>query len=321
MKKLFQIFILIFIIKLGKAQPNLVANPSFEIYFNLNPNSTILQDCISNWYWGLGYFHSLRTDPSFGVPNNEAGHQYAHTGSGYCGIYTFAKSTSPPLALRNYIQTKLNQNLLIGKRYRVAFYVSLGDTMHVTNNNIGAYFAPDSLFTTANGIITNIPQIENETTNDLSSKADWTLVCDTFLATGNERWMTIGNFYTDSLSAITALDSNCSLPFSINCGAYYYIDDVSVTLIDETGIEKQLHNKFILYPNPNIGCFRLQYKATLNATTILSIRDIHGKQLDQIEIINSTTEYKNPILNNGLYFYTISQDTEELARGKFVVIH
>jgi hypothetical protein len=246
------------------------------------------------------------------------GNQQPYTGNAYCGIYTYLKNSYP---IRQYIQTRLIDTLSQGKKYRVAFYVSLSDYMHAFNNSIGAYFDTDSLYSFNNFIIAATPQIINNPQNELNNKSDWTFICDTFVASGGESWITIGNFLNDSLSLITPLDSVCDQPFPFNCGAYYFIDDVSVTLIDETSIEEQKQNKFSLYPNPNIGSFRLQYKETLTATTILSVTDIQGKQLDQIEIINSTTEYKNPRLISGIYFYTIRQDTEELGRGKFVVIH
>jgi hypothetical protein len=84
--------------------------------------------------------------------------------------------------------------------------------------------------------------------------------------------------------------------------------------------EQNINEGFKVFPNPNNGSFRLQYKGTLTATNILSISDIFGTQLDQLEIINTTTEYENRKLKNGLYFYTIRQGSEELGRGKFMVI-
>lgn len=319
MKKLVLILILFFIIKLGKAQPNLVPNPSFEDKFTCINTSLLLQDYIYYWNGGRGYFNNCFSSTSGAdVPNNQFGNQTPKTGNAYCGIYTYLKNS---YAIRHYIQTRLIDTLVQGKNYRVAFYVSLSDTMHAFNNSIGAYFATDSLYSFNNYVIAATPQIINNHQNDLNNKSDWTLICDTFVASGGESWITIGNFMNDSLSLITPLDSVCDQPFPFNCGAYYYIDDVSVTLIDETNIEEQKQNKFSLYPNPNNGCFRLQYKGTLTATNIFSITDIYGKQLDQIENINSTTEYENTRLKNGLYFYTIRRGNEELGRGKFMVIH
>jgi hypothetical protein len=304
-------------ISLTKAQINLVPNPSFENLLNCNDNYYYLEDLIQNWNGGFGYFNICRTN-EFSIPNNIMGNQAPKTGNGYCGIYTYLKYSDP---VRQYIQTRLNDTLIQGKKYRVAFYVTLSDSMHAFNNSIGANFTPDSLYTLNNYVIDAIPQILNNVDNDLNNKTEWTLVCDTFVASGVESWITIGNFLNDSLSLVTPLDSVCDQPFPFNCGAYYYIDDVSVTLIDETSIEDQKQNNFSLYPNPNIGNFRLQFKGPLSMTNIFSITDIYGKQLDQIEIINSMTEYENTRLNNGLYFYTIRQSNEELVRGKFMVIH
>lgn len=289
MKKFIVLLISLYSINL-QGQTNLVLNPSFEDTLNCDDNLYFLEDLIPYWYWGKGYYNICRSS-DFWVPNNISGHQYPHTGNAYSGIYTFAKSSSPPLALRNYILTKLSQNLIAGKKYKVAFYVSLGDTMHASNNTIGAHFAPDSLFSFSNGIITEIPQIQNNNDNDLSSKTNWTLVCDTFVATGLELWMIIGNFQTDSLSAISVLDSICSIPLSFNCASYYYIDDVSVTLIDETGFEEQKLKNYSLFPNPNNGTFELLTSS--NNPITCEISDMAGRII--------TNGYYKPVGNMVLF--------------------
>lgn len=320
MKKIIGLLISLYSFNL-QAQTNLVLNPSFEDKFTCINTSLLLEDYIYFWYGGRGYFNTCFSSTSgVDVPNNQCGNQMPRTGNAYCGIYTFSKSTAPPFALRNYIQTKFNQNLLVGKKYRVAFYVSLGDTMHASNNTIGAHFSSDSLFTLSNGIIAEIPQIENDNNNDLSDKTIWKLVCDTFVAAGNERWMTIGNFYTDSLSEIAALDSVCAQPNAYACSAYYYIDDVSVTLIDETGITEQKLNNFSLFPNPNNGNFRLHYKGIIAQPLMLYITDVFGKLVDSKKIVSTDSDYENTGLTNGLYFYILRQGVDEVGRGKFLIV-
>jgi hypothetical protein len=316
MKKCLIILFGTFNIISAKCQINLVPNSSFEDEYTCNYSTLLLEDYIFNWYGGRGYFNTCISNP-LNVPENIFGHQYPRTGNAYCGIYTRFKLAPN----RQYIQVKLIDTLQSNGKYRVSFYVSLGDTLHANCNSIGAYFSPDSFFVSNDGLIEQIPQIQNSEENDLRSKTDWTLVCDTFIATGNERYLTIGNFYTDSLSIFTPLDSVCSIPGGFGCSAYYYIDDVSVTLIDETGLKEQKQNNFSLFPNPNDGCFKLQYKATLNKPITLNITDACGELTEQIEIINSTTEYENKRLKNGLYFYTLRQGIEELGRGKIIVIH
>jgi hypothetical protein len=200
------------------SQINLVPNSSFEDTVEYSLSSNLLEDFIEDWRGGLGYFNINHTSWFGSVPANQAGNQYPRTGDAYCGIYSNLKYTIP---IRQYIQTKLKQQLLVNKKYRVAFYVSLGDAYHANTNSIGAYFSADSFFVSYGnftGLMNYTPQIQNDVHNDLSSKINWTLVCDTFIATGNERYITIGNFYNDSLSNITPLDSVCSMPNGFNCG-------------------------------------------------------------------------------------------------------
>jgi len=317
MKKIVLYFVLYLVVINAKAQVNLIPNYSFEDTINCNENNYSLEDLIFNWWGGKGYYNSCRAN-DFSIPGNISGHQQPRTGNAYCGVYTRANGTVP---LRNYIQVKLNQPLHLNYKYKVEFYVSLGDTMHAYCNSIGAFFSPDSFLVTLNNfLIDQTPQIQNTAENILNNKIDWILICDSFVANGNEKWLTIGNFYNDSLSALLPLDSVCSLTIPYNCAAYYYIDDVSVTLIDETGIDEQNKNSFSLFPNPNSGTFRLQYKGIIVKPLILKITDVYGKLIDTKEIFNTNTDYENISLNNGLYFYTIWQGVVEVGRGKFLIV-
>ena len=97
-----------------KSQPNLVPNYSFEDTLNCGSSQFYLEDIVTFWCGGRGYFNACRSF-YFGVPNNIFGLQYAKTGNAYCGIYTAANGTSP---LRQYIQTKLNAQLSVNKKYR-----------------------------------------------------------------------------------------------------------------------------------------------------------------------------------------------------------
>ena len=326
MRTFLLIIIIAFNFKAGKAQINLVPNPSFEdtisIQFPVSPN---IQSYTPYWYGINAYFSEylpsstapVYSNNSFGVPSNGTGYQYARSGVAYAGVHTFINSTNP---LRTYIQVKLSETLESGKKYKVGFYASLADSVHTANNTIGAYFSPDSFSVGNYSFINQSPQISNNHQNDLSSKTDWTLVCDTIVATGIEQYMTIGNFITDSISDTLYLGGGCYTNNGfILCVAYYYIDDVSVTLIDETGIAEQKQNRFKLFPNPNTGNFKLQYNGILNKTTMLYISDVYGKLIDTKEISNTATDYENKSLTSGLYFYSLSQGNEEFERGKFVV--
>ena len=327
MRTFLLIIIIAFYFKVSKAQPNLVPNPSFEdtvaIHF---PTSPGIHSYTTHWYGRNAYYSEYLpssnapaySNSSFGVPLNGIGYQFAHSGIAYAGVHTYVNYSNP---LRTYIQVKLSDTLITGKKYKVGFYVSLGDSMRTANNTIGAYFSPDSFSVELLLPIYQTPQISNNPQNDLSSQTAWTLVCDTFVATGNERYMTIGNFVTDSLCDTLCFGGGCYAPNGYNyCVAFYYIDDVSVTLIDETGIEEKKQFNFSLFPNPNNGNFKLHYNGILNKTTMLYITDVYGKLIDTNEIVKTTTDYENTSLTSGLYFYSLRSNNEELQRGKFIVV-
>jgi OOP family OmpA-OmpF porin len=300
----------------GFAQQNLVINPSFEDGITPTQPLFYLENFIYQWHGGFGYFNTNRVG-DFGVPNNEVGHQYPYTGNAYTGIYTSMQS---PTNLRQYIQSKLIVPLQNGLKYKVSFYVSLADTIHAYNNSIGAYFTTDSFFVSYYHLIIQTPQIKNDSSHFLNNKTEWTLVCDTLIASGGEKWITIGNFLSESLNVQTPLDSVCFQPNPYACAAYYYIDDVSVTVIDETGMNEQKQNRFSLFPNPNTGNFKLQYDGIVNKAAMLFITNVYGENIDSKEVESNSTNFENTSLNNGVYFYNLRQGNEEIGRGKFVVV-
>ena len=292
-----------------KAQQNLVPNPSFEDTLLISGQNFYLEHHITNWNGGRGYFNANQVGSFGSVPSNDVGYQYPRTGNAYCGIYTYAKYTSP---IRQYIQTKLKQKLVYNKKYKVSFYVSLGDTMHAFCNIIGAYFTADSSDIFVGGVLNQIPQIQNGLYNDLNDKNNWTLVSDTFVANGNESWITICNFYNDSISNPVALDSVCSMPNGWGCGAYYYIDDVSVELVDETGLSPSLLGRdgVGLFPNPNNGLFQLSCSS--NEKITCQLLSIAGQIIESREYkpIHNSVAFDYGNVGNGLYLLRVISNTE-----------
>jgi gliding motility-associated-like protein len=71
------------------------------------------------------------------------------------------------------------------------------------------------------------PQLINdEIANPLTDKNNWTKFSGTYVATGTESYITIGNF-NDNASTDTNFIGGGSYP-----GSYYYIDDVSIVCKD-----------------------------------------------------------------------------------------
>jgi hypothetical protein len=125
MKKIAVFILLVLSVSFAKkllGQPNLVPNHSFEdTIVPVQPPAFYLENFINFWHGGLGYYRTSRIG-NFSVPSNFLGYQYPKSGNAYCGITTRCNGTIPA---REYIQTKLIQQLAIGKKYKVSFYVSI----------------------------------------------------------------------------------------------------------------------------------------------------------------------------------------------------
>ncbi len=223
---------------------NLVYNSSFEEYRECPRKIDALGTLtiVDAWYQptaGSADYYNTCGSRECGVPKNKLGIQEPHWGNGYCGIYCSKTD------YREYLQTQLREPLRAGEMYRVAFYVSLSEYSSGSVATIGALFTTNRIGDTvrsvlmdkqhrqiAPGIVQTLssffePQVVNDYERVLTDTKGWTLVSGVFTAKGGEKFLTIGNFYPASQSNVVDIDSlTYLLP-----GAYYYIDDVSVTCL------------------------------------------------------------------------------------------
>ncbi|MCC7302444.1 MAG: gliding motility-associated C-terminal domain-containing protein [Bacteroidia bacterium] len=215
------------------AQSNLVPNASFESYSTCPAGGPGLYTEPLFWFNPTAnspdYYHQCNNSltGTAGVPCNWTGCQNARMGVAYsgCGFYY----TTPNG--REYIEVKLTEPLKAGRRYCIEFWVSLaGRSIHALDR-IGAYLSVDSVYSNDLYVLPYQPQVENPQGNTISDTTNWVLVSGLFLASGGEKYLTIGNFYPDSL---TQIDSVYPFP---GIWSYYYIDDVSVTCCDVNNCE------------------------------------------------------------------------------------
>jgi len=221
---------------------NLAPNPDLEFY-TFCPTAYSVQGqgpplpCVP-WdaaTWGSAdYLNSCSNPSDVGVPLNDVGWQYAHSGEGYAGLILKA---SNPADYREYLEAPLLESLIGGKYYYISFYVSCANT-RCGIQQIGAYFSvapPPYTWGVALPLDNLTPQVE---TNGafLSDTANWMLIEGCFKAEGGESYVTIGNFHTN---ADTPLDPTCTSTFT---GAYYYLDDIYISEVQPGGIDVELGN-------------------------------------------------------------------------------
>jgi len=233
MKKIL-VILAVFLTSYSYTQINLVINPSFEDTVSCPAlpgqiNRAIGWHTLISGGGGTPELFHVCCHPNnlCGVPQNTPSHgfQFPKTGNAYAGIdVAYFNGT-----LREYIQSKLNDKLKIGDVYCVKFHVNLYNSSAAYIIPLGAYFDDGSVITTsshgiayANAFMQAVnPQVVNSA-QLLSDTLNWMKIEGSFVATGTEEYITIGNFFPDTLSGIGFFGSPTSW------ASYYYIDDVSV---------------------------------------------------------------------------------------------
>jgi OOP family OmpA-OmpF porin len=257
LKKLIYIsFLSLLLSTWGIAQVNLVPNPGFEDTLGCVSAINQFQGYVAKWM-GMtpSYFNDSCPSVQTGIPDNIWGYQYPHSGRAYAGVHTFSMATFvSDMNKRDYIYVPLTDSLQGGKLYTVSFFVNLANNCEYACKNIGAWFSP--VAPNLNGNLLRVtPQVDNFYP-PLTDTLGWTQLYFTLLAKGGERFMTIGNFHSDSLSSSTYLHPAVNNTYDWR-NSFYYIDDVSVTLdtLDHVGIRNipEPAATLTVFPNPNSG--------------------------------------------------------------------
>lgn len=257
---------------------NLVYNPSFEDYIECprKIDAKGVLTIVEAWYQptagSADYFNrcALR---DCAVPQNKLGYQQPRSGDGYCGIYC-SKSE-----YREYLQTQLREPLRAGCRYRVSFHVNLSENSTSAVSTIGALFTAEPIVDSGRGMLMRksrqslgslvsqtiytayTPQVVSDRL--LDDTAGWMEISGEFTASGGEEFLTIGNFNDASHSGIE------EFPWltQILTGSYYYIDDVSVTMIADN--PKHLETPENPNPPENISPTHTIANLSVGSTVVL----------------------------------------------------
>ena len=217
---------LLFLFRINAIGQNLVPNPSFEDSITCPTNYSQLYNTAA-WVMpantgtaSADYYHQCAM-AVVGVPSNIAGYQNARTGVAYAGIYVYGDN------VREYLQVQLTEPMVFDKVYEVEVSVSPAENFGRAVDRFGIHFSQTAISGTGSyfPLTTYTPQVENTVGNLLSDTVNWTTISGTYTAVGNEMYITIGNFVDDATTQTVVIG-----PFSSR--AYYYVDDVSVILLD-----------------------------------------------------------------------------------------
>ncbi len=305
---------LIFLLSIGFYFPsskifgqNLVLNPSFENLVLCSDNIEIFS--ASHWNNPNTGTSDILSSCNYSIPNSISGFQYAKDGNCYAGMCLFEVND-----YKEYIQGEFSQILTRNKKYKLTFFVSLADSISsVSIRTLGFYTSKDKIQKTENTHLPYLPQIVVDPTNKNLVK-DWIPIEGFFIANGEEKYFTIGNFSPDSLSDTTAINEiNNPALFYRMC--YFYIDDVSVE-----EVKSELDLKIVSITNSlSSDFFSINYLTNIIPSLDVQLFDGSGrliKELNIYENINISVIDLSP----GIYYCRILNQNNVVLIDKIIRI-
>lgn len=214
---------------------NYVSNGSFERVYNCNGSFALNK--AAGWsnigadttaIGGVLYSTGPTTNCT-NAPVTDVGFQYPRTGTKFARTTFYCINPCPYYASRGYPKNRLKANLIQNKTYCVKMYVCLENDSPYATSNFGFYFSDNSTDTIkySNGPITYLsPQVSNPGINIIPDTLNWVPVTGTFVATGNEKYLVIGNYESNAATTKSLVIPNYTINYTYNWSEYF-IDDIS----------------------------------------------------------------------------------------------
>ncbi len=165
-------------------------------------------------------------DGSLSVPVNYAGKSMPHSGNGYAGILASNFISED----REYVAAPLSAPLMTGKIYKTEAWFRRSSNSDMAVSTLGITLSVGAIVQYNGAPLGFPPQVESSAA--VIDTANWTKITGYIVAAGGENYITIGNFKDNASSGIISLP-NSGNPCNNYQTAYYYVDDISVTLINE----------------------------------------------------------------------------------------
>jgi hypothetical protein len=161
------------------------------------------------------------------IPLNTYSYQFPKNGSAFAlGQFFCPTCAGPP---RGFMKNRLKEKLISGKAYCSKMYINHPHSCLYGIDALGMYYGGAELdtITTPNQPLPYLtPQVQNPSGNILVDTLNWVAITNTFIATGNEKYLVIGCFKSDA-----------SVNYSVTNSGFpqwsgYNIDDVSCIPLD-----------------------------------------------------------------------------------------
>ena len=277
---------------------NLVSNSSFELAKGKLPNRKhigIAYNC-ADWYssymMGTDYYNGL-----FGkgqtAPKDDLGNQEPHSGEAFAGICIDKKFIE-------YLQTKLLDTLIEGKKYLIEFYICRAEISKSSLNELGILFSDKANKALSLTGVAEEPNVKFINSSGYRDTKGWTKLSAVYQAKGFEAYLVLGHFIYDQ-------------PYSKKY-CHYYIDDVSITLIEnerDPGIKVETKDSLSqpFSPKPGVPITLKNIFFASNESELLP-----GSFLE----LNKLAQYLNKDLNTTIEINGYTDNTGNEQRNKIL---
>ena len=321
------------------AQNNIVLNGDFEEYSQCPAFASYdFYKCI-NWVDAGGpirYLNSCDTidatpqtidGTDAGVPYNKYTFSYPQSGNAYIALGVIGDSVyyqaQPSVNRRDIGKGKLKYPLIAGQCYDFKMYVKKATRTGPGSDRVGVYFTnqesnifpapthpPFPLVDTTRIIYSHIP---------ICDTSEWHLIADKYIAVGGEKYIYIGNFFSDSLTNMQYCYTS-TYPDSLwNHVAFLLMDNLSLVDCDSlVGIEENKIDNIEIYPNPAQDFISIELPKIYNQAS-LNIYNLTGQLISQKQISQPSQNIPIPELGNGIYIFVIQNGERVLGRKRLVV--
>lgn len=227
---------------------NLIMNPSFDQYLFkpiqiMNDGQDQLQDLVPYWYSPDGaspdYFNGYRSVME--VPDNIHPDITMDKNNGYVGLMLYLGEKLAPenlasgLDTRGYskrtpdynesIQSKLVRALTMDRTYCFRMRALLSINAGYSINRLGILFTDNPVFYSYLKAPTK-PTFSF--TSSLNNDSKWETLCKTFVATGDEAYITLGRLNQSDETSVFPREPHQFSELDVNRSAYYLIDDLQL---------------------------------------------------------------------------------------------
>jgi outer membrane protein OmpA-like peptidoglycan-associated protein len=204
MRNLFLFIFLLFSFR-SQAQ-NLLMNAGFE---DENICTEFIKNCAPEGWIST----SLKSDYYFDDRRN------AHEGGHFIGLMVTGDIYTPKP--HNYVRSRLLCGLRAGSHYRFECFVR---SSHRVLDSVGIYFSDDDILYRKEGMKNAVPQLWIRPSLQEPESKSWRKVSLEYVATGNERFLSIGDFMKKPHPLLNQPD--------LGIDFYFFVDDVSLVPIN-----------------------------------------------------------------------------------------